>query len=278
MLRLTLRAASSIPVEAECLTPDQLAGKSALEIAKLPVQHGNRQESLGEFFTADGDASDQDIHVEGDCSRVKWIGAGMTTGRITVHGDASMHLGSEMRGGEIVVHGNASDWVGAEMRGGAIHVHGNAGDLAGAAYRGSRLGMRGGVLLIDGNAGSEVGINMRRGLIAIAGNTGDFIGASMIAGTIFVFGQPGDRPGAGMKRGTLGFFGSQPRLLPTFRHDCAYRPPFLPFYLRQLRALGFPVEPALDYKTVHRFSGDLVALGKGEIIAVSSQLSAISQR
>ena len=41
MLRLRYRATTTIPVEAECLTPDNLAGKSAAEIAFLPVQHGN---------------------------------------------------------------------------------------------------------------------------------------------------------------------------------------------------------------------------------------------
>src|SRR5437667_11986496 len=157
MLRLTYRASTTVPVEAECIVPDQLAGKSADDIARLPVQHGNRQEPLGEFFAVAGDAADQQVVVEGDCSRVKWIGAGMTAGRLTVEGNAGMHLGAEMRGGDITVHGNTGDWAGAEMRGGRIHIHGDAGHLAGAAYRGSRLGMRGGALLIDGKAGNEVG-------------------------------------------------------------------------------------------------------------------------
>ena len=38
MLRLQYRGATTIPVEAECLTPDFLAGKSAPEIARLPVE------------------------------------------------------------------------------------------------------------------------------------------------------------------------------------------------------------------------------------------------
>ena len=97
MLRLSYRASTTIPVEAECLTPDQLAGKSAADIARLPVQHGNRQEPLGEFFTVGGDANDQQVVIEGDCGRVKWIGAGMTAGRLMVEGNAGMHLGSEMR-------------------------------------------------------------------------------------------------------------------------------------------------------------------------------------
>src|SRR6478672_8203329 len=144
MLHLKYTGTTTIPLEAECLTPDLLAGKSARAIADLPLQHGNTQVPLGEFFAMDDDAGDQEVVIEGDCSRVKWLGAGMTGGRLTVRGNAGMHLGSEMKGGELVVHGHAGDWVGAEMRGGLIRVHGNAGHLVGAAYRGSRLGMRGG--------------------------------------------------------------------------------------------------------------------------------------
>src|SRR5437763_1424886 len=111
MLHLKYTSTSTIPVEAECLTPDTLAGKSLAEIAALPVQHGNAQAPLGEFFSVEGEAGDRDVLVEGDCARVKWLGAGMTGGRLTVRGNAGMHLGAEMKGGEIAVHGQAGDWV-----------------------------------------------------------------------------------------------------------------------------------------------------------------------
>lgn len=268
MLRLRYHGNTRIPVEAECITPDHLADKDTAAVARLPVQHGNAAVELGEFFKVEGDATDGAIVIEGDCSRVKWIGAGMTRGRITVHGDVGMHLGSEMRGGEIEVHGNATDWVGGEMAGGRIHVHGNAGHLVGAAYRGSRLGMRGGVLLIDGKAGNEIGATMRRGLIAV-GAAGDFPGVNLIAGSIFVFGATGIRPGAGMKRGTLVFAGEVPELLGTFRCTCPYQPTFLALYLRQLRAWGYRFDDALFTASWRRYGGDLVALGKGEILTLA---------
>ncbi len=271
MLLLKYQNPTTIPVEAECITPDNLAGKTAAEVARLPVQHGNAAVPLGEFFAVEGDAGDGEVRVEGDCRRVKWVGAGMKTGRLLIDGDVGMHLGSEMTGGEIVVHGNVGDWPGAEMRGGRIHVRGDAGHLAGAGYRGSRAGMRGGVLLIDGKAGNEVGSGMRRGLIAVGGDTGDFPGVSMIAGSVFVFGRPGIRPGAGMKRGTLAVFGGKPELLPTFRFDCVYRPVFLGVYLRQLRAWGFAVQDEFFRGEYRRYSGDLVALGKGEVLCWQGQ-------
>jgi formylmethanofuran dehydrogenase subunit C len=266
MLHLRYHGTTTIPVEAECVTPDNLTGKSVAEIAALPVQHGNAPAPLGEFFTIEGDSGDGDLVVEGDCGRVKLLGAGMTTGRLTIHGNAGMHLGAEMKGGEIRLHGNAGDWVGAEMKGGRIHVHGDAGHLVGAAYRGGRFGMRGGTILIDGKAGNEIGATMRRGLIVIGGASGDFPGVSMIAGSIFLVGPCGVRPGAGMKRGTLAFFGPPPPLLHSFRYSCTYRPIFLAVYLRQLKAWGFPLEERYLAGNWRRWCGDLVSLGKGEIL------------
>ncbi len=50
MFKLTIRVPSSIPLELDSITPDRIVDLSALEVAKLPVQHGNRRESLGDFF------------------------------------------------------------------------------------------------------------------------------------------------------------------------------------------------------------------------------------
>lgn len=266
MIRLTYTGTTTIPIEAECITPNELASKSNAEIAALPVQHGNAQAPLGDFFSIEGDASDQQIVLSGDCSRVKWIGANMTSGQLTIESHVGMHCGAEMRGGTIEVRGNTGDWLGAEMRGGLIRVHGDAGHLVGGCYRGGRSGMRGGTILIDGKAGNEVGGHMRRGLIAVGGDVGDFAGVSMLAGSVFVFGKPGQRAGAGMKRGTLTFFGDAPQLLPTFRRACVYAPVFLRVCLRELRKLGFLVADEFMNGSYSRHSGDLVALGKGEIL------------
>lgn len=266
MLRLTYTGTTTIPLEAECLAPNELVGKTAAEISALPVQHGNTQVPLGEFFRVEGDASDQQVLLAGDCSRVKWVGANMTSGQLTIEGNIGMHCGAEMRGGSIEVRGHTGDWLGAEMRGGTIHVRGDAGHLVGGCYRGGRAGMRGGMILVDGKAGNEVGGNMRRGLIAIGGDVGDFPGVSMLAGSVFVFGKVGQRAGAGMKRGTLAFFGDTPQLLPTFRRACRYEPVFLGVYLRELRRAGFAVADEFFHGSYQRHSGDLVSLGKGEIL------------
>jgi formylmethanofuran dehydrogenase subunit C len=156
------------------------------------------------------------------------------------------------------------------MRGGLIQVKGDAGHQVGAAYRGSRRGMCGGAILVHGSAGNEIGSTMRRGLIAIGGDAGDFAGVSMIAGTVLLFGAAGIRSGAGMKRGTIVHFGPargrQPlQLLSTFRFDCEYQPVFMRILLGRLRRHGFAVNDLVT-GSYRRFSGDVVALGKGEVL------------
>lgn len=271
MISLVFRSAVQVPVEAETITPQAFLGKGVSEIETLPVIQGNATARLGDFFQVSGEA-DGAVRLAGDCSRVKYVGKGMTEGRIEVEGDAGMHLGAEMRGGEIQVRGSVGDWAGAEMRGGLLRVSGNAGHLLGAAYRGSAKGMRGGTILVEGAAGNEVGCAMRRGLIAV-GAAGDFAGVMMLAGSIFILGKLGIRPGAGMKRGTLVTVACDadgPRLLPTFRFDCEYWPPWLPLYARRLRALGFPVPDGLGRSPCRRYSGDFTELGKGEILVWTS--------
>ncbi len=264
MTVLTLKAQPPAPLEADAITPDGFLGKTAAEIAGLPVHCGNEPARLGDFFAVAGDGA-AEILVEGDLARVKHVGAGMTQGLITIHGDAGMHLGAGMRGGEIAVHGNAGDWAGAEMAGGLIRITGNAGHGLGGAYRGSRWGMNRGLILVEGNAGNEVGATMRRGLIAVLGDVGDFAGAFAIAGSLVVFGRLGPRAGAGLKRASLVTF-HPPQLLPTFRYDCVYQPGFLMLLLQGLRARGVKVSDDQLAGYFRRYSGDFNALGKGEIL------------
>jgi len=263
-LKTTLNTSQNIPLEAEVVTPDRISGLKPAEVARLPVLSGNQSCQLGDFFDVAEDGSEA-VTLEGDLRNVRRIGAGMKSGRIDIRGDAGMHLGAAMEGGEILVSGSAGDWTGAEMRGGIIHVKGNSGDGLGGAYRGSRHGMDRGMILVEGNAGDETGAMMRRGLIAVLGNTASFTGAFAIAGTMIVCGRLGHRPGAGMKRGTILTF-QNPTLLPTFNYDCCYRPSFVPFMLAFLRKEGFPIDDRWLAGYYQRYSGDLLALGKGEIL------------
>ncbi len=263
-LTLTLKTPPEVPLEAEAIAPDRLAGLSEAEVARQKVLHGNRAAELGEFFDVAG-AGDGELRVEGDCGRVKLMGAGMAEGRLVVDGDAGLHLGSAMRGGEIRVTGDAGDWLGPEMSGGRIVVEGDAGHTVGAAYRGSRVGMRGGEIVVHGRAGNETGNAMRGGLIAVGGDCGDFTGVNMLAGTVVVLGALGIRSGAGMKHGSIVSM-HDAEILPTFTYACRYQPMFLRLYLRHLRASGLPVEDAQIAGRYRRWSGDSVELNRGELL------------
>ena len=212
--------------------------------------HGNERTRLGEFFAVSG--SGDDVRLEGDLSRVKFVGAGMSAGRLTVAGDVGMHAGAGMRGGELHVEGDAGDWAGAGMHGGRLVVRGSAGRQLGGVYPGERAGMRGGEIVVHGDAGAQAGAGLRRGLIAVAGRVGDAAGLRMLAGTIVALGGLGARAGAGMRRGSIVTM-APATPLATFVFSCAYRPPFL-------AAVPAPAARARPRVTDEQLDGSLRAL------------------
>jgi formylmethanofuran dehydrogenase subunit C len=265
---LTLRVPPTVPLETEGLAPDRLASRRRGEIEALTVWHGNRRAQLADFFAVSGNGGEE-LRVEGDLRRVKFLGAGMTAGRLVVAGDAGMHTGADMRGGELVVEGDVGDFAGANMRGGRLVVQGSAGHHLGGAQPGERAGMRGGEILVHGEAGDHVGAGLRRGLIAVGGRVGDAAGLRMLAGTIIALGGLGALPGAAMRRGTI-VSTSQVTLLPTFAFACSYRPPFLRLYLRHLRELGLPLTEEQIEGRYARWCGDGLELRRGEILILEA--------
>jgi formylmethanofuran dehydrogenase subunit C len=273
-IRLSYNGKTSVPVEIEGFTTDWAGDKTLAEIEKFEIFHGNCKIPLAEMFSVCGDPSDKCHVFEGDLAGVHWIGAHMTSGSVRVEGSVGRHVGSQMRGGEIIVNGNASGWVGAEMRRGLIRINGNAGHLTGAAYQGSPRGMTGGTILVTGNAGNEIGLTMRRGLIVIGGSAGDSAGFNMIAGTIVVFGETGIRPGAGMRRGTLALLGANPpQLLPSFRYSSTYSSPSIRVLLRLIKQYGFGFDDSLLHCDYQLYRGDLVSVGRGEIVFRQNSLA-----
>jgi formylmethanofuran dehydrogenase subunit C len=266
-LTLTVKEQPAVPLEAEVLSPDRLAGLGHDEVRALPVFLGKHRYRLDDFFGVEGAGGDE-LEVRGDARQVKWVGRGMTRGRITVVGNVGMHLGAYMKGGVIEVSGDASDWVGGEMADGLIRIGGNAGGQVGAAYRGSLAGMKGGTILVGGSAGLEVGMRMRRGVIAVGGPVRDFAGLQMKGGTIFLLGGAEIRTGAWMVRGTI--VSLRPvRLLPTFAPACTYNPTFLRLYARHLQALGLTIP--CQGGGYRRYTGDAAVPGKGEVLVWQPQ-------
>jgi formylmethanofuran dehydrogenase subunit C len=261
---LHLKQQPTVPLEAEVLSPDVLAGLSNAEIRALIVYHGKRQLPLSDFFDVEGELSDE-LVIHGAMQKVRWVGRAMSKGSITIHGSVGMHLGAYMTGGRIEVHGNAGDWIGAEMKNGLIHVHGNAGGQAGAAYRGSMAGMKDGTIIIDGSAGLEVGMRMRRGTIVVGGPARDFTGLQMKGGTIVLMSGAEIRTGAWMNRGTI--ISMQPlQMMPTFHFNCVQNPTFMNFYARHLQQFGIRLPYAAAEGAYHHYRGDLAVSEKGEIL------------
>lgn len=246
-VRLVARAVPPQRLEAECVRPDRFAELSAKEIAALPVWVGGRAAELGEFFGVTGERAAR-VLVEGDCSLVDELGAGMS-------------------GGELVIEGAAGHGVGRAMGGGTIDVRGGAGDAVGGAAPGAARGMTGGEIVVRGPAGIEAGAAMRRGLVVVGGDAGGAAGRGMIAGTLVVTGAAGRDAGRWIKRATVVALGPiEPPA--TFRYACTYRPPHLRLTFTYLRArFGFAIADRHAYGRYRRYAGDLAELGKGEILA-----------
>ncbi len=262
MITLTLKEPVTIPVEADCVTPDNLHDKSTGAIRRLPVYWGSRKLALGDMFDVEGERSEKITVVTGDCDRVKLIGSKMSFGAIRIKGNAGYNTGSYMAGGRIDIEGDTLDYLGAMMEGGVIVCEGDTGHFAGGAYKGETSGMSGGEIIIKGNAGHEVGCFMRRGLIAVGGDSGDFAGVHMLAGSIAILGRAGARAGANMKRGSI-ILMNDAEILPCFFENCVMRSPAIDLVLERARSLGLSPPAGRLFR---RYNGDVNVLGKGEIL------------
>jgi len=260
---LTRRESSPVPLEVDGILPSKVANLSALEVARLEVQHGNRREPLGEFFEvrSGSQGTRADLLFAGDTSNVHGIGLGLDSGVLFVENAVGRHAGAKMTGGSLVLDSDVGDWLGAEMTGGSIEVRGSVANQAGAAYRGSRRGMRGGVIRIRGGAGDELGLLMRRGAIRVDGSVGEFAGASMIAGSMLLLGGTGARLGAGMKRGTIVTAGDV-KLPSSFRYACRFQPSFLGLFTKLFEDLP----ASFGQEEMDCYRGDLLTGGRGEVL------------
>ncbi|WXG43284.1 MAG: formylmethanofuran dehydrogenase subunit C [Promethearchaeati archaeon SRVP18_Atabeyarchaeia-1] len=214
---------SKVPIEAEVISPDKVAGKTVEQILGLTIFRGNRQLKLKDVFDVKGIKVDkpEDIRIviQGDIPTVKRVGEGMTAGEIIIKGSAGMHVGNNMRGGKITVEGNAGDWAGALMKGGEITIKGNAGSYLGASYRGEWRGTSGGTILVEGNAGNEIGSWMSNGTIVVKGSVGAMAGIHLKGGVIVVHKDAAPRAGGEMTKGKIIILGRIAEVLPSFKSE-----------------------------------------------------------
>ena len=127
-----------------------------------------------------------------DCLGQRFIGAGQSGRKITIHGVPGNALGAYLNGADIEVFGSAQDAVGDTMNAGDIIVHGSIGDTAGYAMRGGRI-------FVEGNAGYRAGIHMKSykektPVIVIGGSAGSFLGEYQAGGLIIVLGIGSHKP------------------------------------------------------------------------------------
>lgn len=248
------------------ITPDNLAGKSIAEITSIELVTGKNQLLVGDVFDISG-INAQQIVFKNSSYKFNYIGANMTSGNITIEGDAGAYLGFGMKNGEIHCKGNTAAFAACSMRGGLLKIDGNSGDFLGAGSEGSRKGMLGGTVIIKGNAGDRAGDQMRRGLILIEGNAGDYCGSRMIAGTIGVLGNLGNYTAFNMYRGTL-ILTKQPHLHITMQNCGTHTMPFLSLLFKSFSK--YPTEfSKLSHQRVQRFVGDTAYNGNGEILVLS---------
>jgi formylmethanofuran dehydrogenase subunit C len=256
----------TIPVDVRSLLPEALFDMTTRAIEGLPLPIGNKTISLGEICKVGKKIGRNDqLILEGNTTRLTYIGLGMISGVVMVTGDAGYCTGAMMRGGKIEIQGSVNDGCGLNMEAGIILVHGSAGDFCGAASTGRKFGMSGGEIIIGKNTGCETGAWMRKGLIFVGGNAAEYAGARMTAGTIIINGHASAGAGIGMKRGSL-VVGRMKILSTGFYAAGKVDLEWLKIYKTHL--IEQPIISQTDWLSDqnHRFTGDHLSVGKGELI------------
>jgi len=218
---LTLKKVPELYLECEQVTPDAFAGKTLDQIAKITGYHGKELPTMGEYFTIAGEsgatAAETKIVVNGDCTKIKYLGAKMTAGEMVINSPCDMYTGAWMKGGKLTVNGDVHSFCGLAMAGGEFTINGNAGNYLGAAYRGDWRGMSGGILRVKGNAGSDVATFMTGGEMIIDGDVDIHLGTHMEGGKIVLKGNSNRRVGGQLVKGEIYVFGTINVMMPGYK-------------------------------------------------------------
>lgn len=262
-LTFTLNKQLLFSINCSALNPSNLANKSVSEIASILINHGKNQLRVDEIFEITGEDT-QNIIFKNTNNKLDYLGANMTSGCVTVEGDAGAYLGFGLKNGKIHCKGNTQAFAACNMVSGLIQISGNTGDFLGGGSSGLRKGMRGGTVIVKGNAGDRAGDQMRRGLILIEGDAGDYCASRMIAGTIGVLGKVGDYTCFNMKRGTL-LLTKLPTLHATIQDCGSHTLPFLNLMFKSFAPFNTKFT-TIETTRVQRFVGDAACNGNGEVL------------
>ena len=219
---ITMKNPPALYLEADNVSPDAFAGKTASQIAELHVYEGNTTSTLGKYFDVSGNAgataADTKIIVKGDVKKVKYLGFKMSAGEVVVEGSTDLYAGGWMTGGTMLVKGNAEAFAATGMKGGELVIEGNAGNYLGAAYRGDWRGMSGGKILVKGNCGSDLGMYMLGGEIVINGNIDVHVMTHAEGGRTIIKGNAKSKVGGQLVDGTIIIFGTLDVMMPGYKY------------------------------------------------------------
>ena len=205
--RLRHHGSSPILIEAEGITPDNLAHRSRRH--RRPSRSARHAPS-GSVISSMSiwRPADRDPHRR-RCAKVKHLGHAMKSGRIVVAGNAGMHAGTEMTGGESS-SGTRATFSRRDGRW-ADHVHGNV------YFAGRRIGDRGEAWrrrAAHRRRGRLRSATMRRGLIAVGARSAISPG-QLTAGSILSSAGPASVRGGDETRHHC-LPGEAGEVLPTF--------------------------------------------------------------
>lgn len=265
-LTFRLRSAPDQRLDCSPLVPHRLAGMSARDIARVPLNTTKQKIEAGDVFRIRaGDCTA--IRFVGGSQRLDNVGEGLSSGWVEIEGPVGKAAGRNMSGGRLTIAGEAGPFAGSGLSGGVIDIYGNAGDFLGAPFPGEMQGVRGGLILVRGHAGHRAGDRMRRGMIVIEKSAGDYVASRMIAGSLIVLGGTGRLPAYLMRRGTL-FLGQAPALSPTFLPCGVFDFGFTRVFADRLKPESAGAARLLR-RSFERYAGDMAVLGKGEVLVAA---------
>jgi len=247
---------SSIALELEELNPDEIYTWDKADFEKYEVPIGNSRFPLTNYFDVEveGAAESPDevkMIFNGDLSRLKYIGCGMSGGEIIANGNVDLHCGAQMSGGYIQVNGDTQAHAGREMTGGFLEIMGNTKEFVGASYIGDWRGMTGGKIVVHGNGGKQLGECLTGGEIHVKGNCDILAGIHMTKGLIQIDGDVNKWVGGQMKSGSIVIKGKLGDLLEGFVLDEVLN------------------DPEIEGKTFSgkyiKYTGDIALNGKGSL-------------
>jgi len=218
---ITMKNLPALYLEADNVSPDAFAGKTAEQIAGLDVFEGNTTQTLGKYFEVAGKAgataAETKIIVKGDTGKVKYLGFKMTAGELVIEENADLYVGAWMKGGKITTKKDVAAFAGLAMKGGELTIEGNAGNYLGAAYRGDWRGMSGGKIHVMGNAGSDIAMYMTGGEIVVDGNIDVHPMTHAEGGRLVVKGNAKSKIGGQSLQGEIIIFGDIEVMMPGFK-------------------------------------------------------------